>query len=86
MPSDNFLDTTVDGWRAVMECQDDPGLSAIEIADETGMSLRTAQKQIRKLLKCGGCKQGSAERVDAMGRRQRVPVYQLIPQGKKAGK
>jgi DNA-directed RNA polymerase specialized sigma24 family protein len=74
----NFLETTVDQWREALMPKDDPGLTLIEISDETGISLRTAQRRIRKLLKAGECKKGMATRTDSLGRVQRVPVYQMI--------
>lgn len=82
--SNNELDTTIDDWRAEMGRlqPNDPGLSMVEIADEIGMSLSTTCRKIRHLLKSGKCKQGFAIRTDAIGRRQRIPVYQLIPEKK----
>ncbi len=75
------LELTTEQWREELMKfdRDDPGLSANELADACGLPLRTVQQRLRKLLKTRGCKRGFAIRLDSLGRRQRVPVYQLLP-------
>ena len=87
MSDDNFLDTTVDDWRAEMEqlARDDPGETIAELAFRFNVNVRTLQRHIAKLIDEGKCIQGKAKRITRSGYYQLIPVYQLIPE-KKAGK
>lgn len=77
--SDNELDTTVDEWQAEMDKLDkgDDGKTITELTEELGVHKTTMRDLILKLLLAGKCKQGKGIRLDSMGRRQHMAVYQL---------
>lgn len=66
-------------WQKELDrvCAEDPGFTAIELAESAGLSLRIMQRIIRDGLKQGRYIRGWAYRQDAIGRRQRVPVYRV---------
>ena len=80
--SGNFLDTTVEEWKAELEdhiTRNDPGLTIAEIAAILGSSRQTAYRRVSELIKKGRCREGTGMRVNKSGRRQRVAVYLLLP-------
>lgn len=63
--------------------QHDEGMTAQELAVIFKVSVRAAQSQIREGLSSGKYVQGWQSRVDAAGRRCRVPVYRVAKEKKK---
>ena len=85
MINSNFLDTTVDEWRAAMNEYlelTSEGETIPELAQKLGISESTMRRRLRKMLESGQCTQGRGTRNDALGRSFVVAVYQLTPKKK----
>lgn len=89
MSDDNFLDTTIDDWRAEMEKINigDPGMTARELARElypSPIPVSTMRNRLDKLISKKKCTRGIGRRI-GVGGVYTVTVYQLLPK-EKAGK
>ena len=78
-PDTSCLDVTVDQWQAALAGaqQDDPGLTASELAFNHGLPASTVRSRLEGLVRAGKCQKGQATRVDSAGRKYHVSVYQL---------
>jgi len=86
MTEEKELDTTVEEWKNAIEemCYpNDPGITCNELQEKLNINRYVAKLIIKKKTKEGKCICGKNTRLDALGRRQVVPVYQLITKGAK---
>lgn len=98
MKEDNFLDTTIDQWRAIMETQFnncrpilglptiENGRTNIELSKEFSLSRTCMLERLNELIESGSCRKGKAIRKKRDGSTGWTVVYELISKAKKAGK
>jgi len=80
MPGDSsFLETSIDAWEKEMSVLHEgaSGFTADELAEHFNIGRHGMNKRLRKMLANGRCKRLDGYRFDCMGRRYRVPIYQL---------
>jgi len=78
---------TVNEWLAELAAfsvHDDEGRTAVELAEEAGVSVETLLKRLHKANDLGRLVVGKRRRKTLDGRVSHVPVYRVLPAPKKA--
>ena len=86
MTEENELDTTVEEWKNAIEemyYPNDPGFTRRELQDKLNVTYWAVTKILEQMLSEGRCIRGKGTRIDSVGRKQAIPVYQLITKGAK---